>query len=73
MVKILYQNRYIDLDDMSAAMTKEELIELISLFGFPGWGSPGYFRCIECGLIEKDLDEWDYFHSHIEIPEHKIH
>ncbi len=54
-------------------MTEDELIHLIEVFGFPGWASPGFYRCVELGFIEEGLDEWDYIHAYIERDPATLH
>tara|TARA_B100001057_G_scaffold483253_1_gene559724 strand:+ start:52 stop:270 length:219 start_codon:yes stop_codon:yes gene_type:complete len=72
-MKIIYNNQLIDIDELSGLMTEDELIHLIEVFGFPGWASPGFYRCVELGFIEEGLDEWDYIHAYIERDPATLH
>lgn len=72
-MKIIYNNQLIDIDELSGLMTEDELIHLIEVFGFPGWASPGFYRCVELGFIEEGLDEWDYIHTYIERDPATLH
>ena len=72
-MKILYNNKLLDVDELSGAMTSDELIQLIEVFGFPGWASPGFYRCVELGFIEEGLDEYDYIDKYLERNPKTLH
>ena len=48
---------------------------MISHFGFPEWGTPGFYRAIELELVEPEYehDEMAYYYTHMDIDPKSLH
>jgi len=73
--KIMYKGKVIDVELLTEKISQEDFIEMISHFGFPEWGTPGFYRAIELELIEPEYehDEMAYYYTHMDIDPKTLH
>ncbi|OUU29963.1 MAG: hypothetical protein CBB97_01680 [Candidatus Endolissoclinum sp. TMED37] len=73
--KIMYKGKVIDVSLLTEKISQEDFIEMISHFGFPEWGTPGFYRAIELELVEPEYeyDEIAYHYTHMERDPKSLH
>ena len=74
-IKLVFKNKLMDLGDLTQHISKDDFIVLLENFGFPEYGTPGFYRAIELGFIEPEyeLDEMAYYYTHIERDSSTLH
>ena len=71
----MYKGKVIDVELLTEKISQEDFIEMISHFGFPEWGTPGFYRAIELELVEPEYehDEMAYYYTHMGIDPKSLH
>tara|TARA_B100000212_G_C27330707_1_gene514484 strand:+ start:649 stop:897 length:249 start_codon:yes stop_codon:yes gene_type:complete len=74
-IKLVFKNKLMDLGDLTQHISKDDFIVLLENFGFPEYGTPGFYRAIELGLVEPEyeLDEMAYYYTHIDRDSSTLH
>ena len=74
-MKFIYKNKIMEIEDLTKHISKQDFIRLLENFGFPEYGTPGFYRAIELGFIEPEY-EWDemaYYYTHIDRDSSTLH
>lgn len=74
-MKFLYKNKIMELEELTSMISREDFVTLLENFGFPEYGTPGFYRAIELGFIEPEyeLDEMAYYYTHIDRDSSTLH
>tara|TARA_A200000159_G_scaffold143201_1_gene147254 strand:+ start:251 stop:496 length:246 start_codon:yes stop_codon:yes gene_type:complete len=74
-MKFLYKNKIMELEELTSNISREDFVTLLENFGFPEYGTPGFYRAIELGFIEPEyeLDEMAYYYTHIDRDSSSLH
>lgn len=64
-----------ELEELTSNISREDFVILLENFGFPEYGTPGFYRAIELGFIEPEfeLDEMAYYYTHIDHDPRSLH